>query len=51
MSDGDDLTIFEAVAAAIAWTSETTSEGIESFVAGKICEPVTRVMDAEGGPT
>ncbi|ASJ70682.1 hypothetical protein [Granulosicoccus antarcticus] len=47
--DVDDLTAFEAVAAAIAWTPDASSEGVESFVAGQISEPVTRVVSAGGG--
>ncbi len=45
----DGLTICEAIAAAVAWTPETTSEAVESFVAGPVSEPVIRVEDAGGG--
>ncbi len=45
----DDLTICEAIAAAVARTPETASEGVESLVAGPVSEPVIRVVDAGGG--
>lgn len=47
--DVDDLRIFEAVAAAVAWAPETTSDGTDSFTVGQANEPVMRTVDAGGG--
>ena len=42
----DDLIIFESVAAAVAWTPEAASQGIESVASVQVSEPVIRTVDA-----